>query len=324
MRLGLVGLVFGLGLPLQASAQLAFEQIGSRALGMAGAFVAVADDATAVYWNPAGLVTGGPVGMTVEWNRLQIGKPEGPLVPGFGRTASTLSSVVSWPLGVSYGHFRDTVVSPAGTPGGPATVRTLDTRHFGATILQSVVEGLVVGATLRLVRGGVVTTPAELPSLGAALDASEGLARRARTAFDLDVGILADLHRVRVGLTLRNLATPEFGDEQQTMHAVPRRVRLGVAVLPVDGLTLAMDLDLDTADPTDGLRRMIALGGESRLGRRLAVRGGVRFSRDGARRPVSAVGASLLVRRGTWLDGYLAVGRDDEARGFGVALRAGS
>ncbi len=30
-------------------------EIGSRAIGMGGAFVAVADDATAIYWNPAGL-----------------------------------------------------------------------------------------------------------------------------------------------------------------------------------------------------------------------------------------------------------------------------
>ena len=32
-----------------------FETVGVRALGMGGAFVAVADDATANYWNPAGL-----------------------------------------------------------------------------------------------------------------------------------------------------------------------------------------------------------------------------------------------------------------------------
>ena len=32
------------------------EGAGSRALGMGGAFVAVADDATAAMWNPAGLV----------------------------------------------------------------------------------------------------------------------------------------------------------------------------------------------------------------------------------------------------------------------------
>src|SRR3972149_5404206 len=31
-------------------------QLGARAIGMGGAFVAVADDATAPYWNPAGMV----------------------------------------------------------------------------------------------------------------------------------------------------------------------------------------------------------------------------------------------------------------------------
>jgi hypothetical protein len=31
-------------------------QVGARALGMGGAFVAIADDATAPYWNPAGMV----------------------------------------------------------------------------------------------------------------------------------------------------------------------------------------------------------------------------------------------------------------------------
>ena len=36
----------------------AFECIGTRAQGMGGAFVGVADDASAVYWNPAGLAGG--------------------------------------------------------------------------------------------------------------------------------------------------------------------------------------------------------------------------------------------------------------------------
>ncbi len=35
-----------------------FGGIGVRAEGMGGAFVAVADDASAVYWNPAGIATG--------------------------------------------------------------------------------------------------------------------------------------------------------------------------------------------------------------------------------------------------------------------------
>src|SRR5947208_4802933 len=34
-----------------------FDDIGVRAQGMGGAFVAVADDSTATWWNPAGLAT---------------------------------------------------------------------------------------------------------------------------------------------------------------------------------------------------------------------------------------------------------------------------
>ena len=40
--------------------------VGTRAAGMAGAFVAVADDATAVYWNPAGIATGSFVSAVLD------------------------------------------------------------------------------------------------------------------------------------------------------------------------------------------------------------------------------------------------------------------
>jgi hypothetical protein len=96
-----------------------------------------------------------------------------------------------------------------------------------------------------------------------------------------------------------------------------------VAVLPTDGLTLAMDIDLNTVDLRDGLRRMIAFGGETRIGSRLAVRGGVRWNREDSANPVTTVGASVAVRTGLWLDGHYAYGKDAVARGLGVALRAG-
>ena len=57
-------LVWGIIFPLQAqevtkigttAAKVLSIPVGSRALGMGGAFVSVADDATAMYWNPAGI-----------------------------------------------------------------------------------------------------------------------------------------------------------------------------------------------------------------------------------------------------------------------------
>ena len=66
MLRGGLTLVSLLIVPAVASAQ-PFETIGVRALGMGGAFVAVADDVSAIWWNPAGLATGGLFSMAVDY-----------------------------------------------------------------------------------------------------------------------------------------------------------------------------------------------------------------------------------------------------------------
>ena len=55
--LRLLGVVVLGGLMPAAATAQTFETVGTRAAGMGGAFVAVADDASAVYWNPAGLAS---------------------------------------------------------------------------------------------------------------------------------------------------------------------------------------------------------------------------------------------------------------------------
>jgi hypothetical protein len=85
-----------------------------------------------------------------------------------------------------------------------------------------------------------------------------------------------------------------------------------------------VDVDLDTVDLRDGARRHLAFGGEQRIGGRWALRGGVRWNLEGVRRAVTAVGLSVSLRSGVWLDGHYTKGRVDEAdSGLGVALRAG-
>src|SRR6478672_8028263 len=61
-----------------STAELARGQqtpLGTRAAGMAGAFVAVADDATAVYWNPAGTATGTIVSAVIDYGRSEPERP---------------------------------------------------------------------------------------------------------------------------------------------------------------------------------------------------------------------------------------------------------
>lgn len=307
--------------PSSVGAQHAFEAVGARAQGMGGAFVAVADDATAVYWNPAGLVGGDAVGATIEWNWLRIGNQDLPPAPGLASRSGNFTSLGTWPLGLSYGRLRTTRLIDG--PDDEVWAETLETRNFGVTILQTLLPGLVVGSTLKYLRGSTSLTPADGLTGQGALNRSEDLDRDGSGAFDLDVGLMADMTYVRVGLTLKNLREPEFGETDETAIVLDRQARLGVAVLPTTGLTLAMDVDLNTVDLRDGLRRMVAFGGESRVGSRLTVRGGVRWNLEGTRQTVTTVGTSIAVRSGLWLDGHYAYGQSAMDRGFGVALRAG-
>ena len=54
----LINLTFLIGQNNVATTSAAFLEIGAgaRSLGMGGAFVSVANDASSMYWNPAGIV----------------------------------------------------------------------------------------------------------------------------------------------------------------------------------------------------------------------------------------------------------------------------
>ena len=306
--------------PAAASAQQIVESAGSRALGMAGAFVGVADDATAVYWNPAGLASGPPGGVAIGWVDFRTGDRSGAAKPGPTHRRSRFVSLGTWPLGLSYGQFREGALVAG--PDGETRFSVLEISQFSATVLQTLVQGLVVGTTLKYLRGGMVSGLAGGTSARAALDAATDLESPSDGRFDLDLGLMADLRRARFGLTVRNLREPTFGEVEESAIQLKRHSRMGLAVLPTDGLTLAMDLDLDTVDLRDGPRRILAFGGENQFDR-WALRGGVRWSLEGSRRTAGAVGLSVRIRPGAWVDGHYTQGRVEADRGFGVALRAG-
>src|SRR3990172_4909612 len=81
--LGLAALVW----PIPAEGQIR-EAVGIRAQGMGGAFVAVADDATANWWNPAGIATGALFSLTVERGETRV-PGEAPRGGPAGRTGVT-------------------------------------------------------------------------------------------------------------------------------------------------------------------------------------------------------------------------------------------
>jgi hypothetical protein len=303
-------------------AQQRFETVGERALGMAGAFVAVADDPTAAHWNPAGLVQGGPAAMTIGWRRSQSGNQKAFPYPGPDQQADGFTALGTWPVGVSYGRFRTT--SLVGGPADQLRVESFETTEYNVTLLQSLLDGLVVGTTLKYVRGSVTSGPVTGSTVDAALEAGAELSASARNAFDLDMGLMYDAGKVRVGFTWKNLMEPKFGEIPTNDTTLQRQPRIGLAVLPTTGLTFALDLDLDTVDLRGGLRRMIAVGGETHLGGRVSARSGIRWNLEAVgHQPVVAVGLSVRMHGSFWLDGHWAQGRAVEDREYGVAMRAG-
>ncbi|MEO6222614.1 MAG: conjugal transfer protein TraF, partial [Vicinamibacterales bacterium] len=289
--------------------------------GMGGAFVAVADDPSAVFWNPAGLASGQPAGATIEWVRFRFGDHEAPPSTGAWRRSAKFVSLGTWPIGISIGSFDETQLV-SGIDGAVEAQR-FSTKQYGATLLQTLTEGLVIGTTLKYVRGTVATGPATEATIGDALEAGAGREGVSSSAFDLDASAMFDGRVFRLGWTTKNLRSPTFKGPAGTAMALERQSRVGLAIFPADGLIFAVDLDVDTADLSTGPRRMLALGAEHLITARFAVRGGARWNLEGARTAVGSVGASIALKPGAWLDGHLTRGRARGERGFGLALRAG-
>lgn len=322
---------------------------GSRAQGMA-AFVAVADDPSAVWWNPAGLGGAVVVGGLVEWG-VGSDVPDGdPRLAAAGATAARPRvrhvSLALPQLGLSYGERRLASASATGTAvltgesrdlmgdgvafgaeGAPAGLASLATRHVGVTLTQSLLSGLVAGATARVVRGEFATGMAGAADRWSALlDEADGLSADGETRFDLDAGLMATAGRFRLGLVAQNLRAPEWRAADGSVGGFERRVRAGAAwgagwpgLSPV---VVAVDADLTAVDTASGERQDVAAGVEGWLwNRRVGLRGGVRASLVGDGRPVAAAGASVGLTAAIYVDAHVTRGSNGADRTWSVAGR---
>jgi F plasmid transfer operon, TraF, protein len=338
----LVATLTGLALTLaagRASAQT-FESVGIRALGMGGAFVAVADDPTATYWNPAGIATADFAGGLLERAQTETISGRGQANAGLdgAQRDTTTSFAASFPaLGLSYYRIRESLVAPtAGAAGGrqqlqPASISSLYTSQFGVTIVQSLLQGVVVGSTLKLVRGTVASAPGSSGGTASqALDAADALTGRTSSAFDLDLGLMASEGPVRLGIVARNLRQPDFpGATGDPSVSLSRQVRVGAAVAPslsghglFQAFTVAVDADVTRSVTVLGERRHVAAGAEAwLLKRRLGIRGGIRVNTLNQALPVGTAGLSVALHSGFYLDGEISRGEDATARGWGLGAR---
>ncbi|MGE3842585.1 MAG: conjugal transfer protein TraF [Vicinamibacterales bacterium] len=301
------------------------ERVGVRALGMAGAFVAVADDASAAYWNPASLNGGNFFGFTLDYVRQPVPRGDSLAVPQGPLASETwLGAVVTPPLGLSFyrleawGRDRRADRGGIGIP-----VARLSTSHIGVTVLQSLTDRITVGTTVKLVRGRAGSGQISTATSGDALrDAAAALGTSASSAVDLDVGVRADAGFLRFGLLARNVLRPSFDTPEGDTLGLDRQIRLGVAVVPSESWTVSADADLLRTESFEGRNRGVAIGLERWLAdRRFALRGGVRFRTLDDAEPIAALGAGVALRTGLFLDVHANAASDDREGGFGLSAR---
>lgn len=321
-----------------ARAQI-YETVGTRAQGMGGAFVAVADDATATWWNPAGLAS---VYFSTVFERSSMTEPAdmAPAGPAWRGDASAFA--VSFPaLGLSYYRLRISEIAPqaptqAGEPAGRedlgaagVVLRSLATSQFGATVGQSLGAHLIIASTFKLVRAGLTT--ATDGSAGDSLDDAANLDVPLETSGDLDIGAMALIERVRLGVSVKHVNEPAFGDGG-SRFVLARQARVGFAFSTAalstglrgtaDSLTVAIDADLTKTATAFGDARHLAAGVEvSLLGQHLALRGGASTNTVGDVGSSASVGLSLALQSGVYLDGAATFGSDRSRKAWAIGLR---
>ena len=294
-----IWVIVGVCAPFTGYAQR-FDDVGARAQGMAGAFVAVSDDATATWWNPAGLATAlSFADLTAEIDQH-----------GERAVAAAFPS-----LGVSYYHRNISQIQPSNStePGGsvrqdlgasgsglPAT-ESVGVGQVGVTVGQSVGGHLVVGSTLKLEWA------------------------KSDTRADLDIGAMATISLVRLGIVMRDVSSPEFGTGTDAL-VLERRARAGVALFSPSSsrypFVLDVDADLNTTTVDGRDEQDVSAGGEAWTpNRRIGLRGGVGKNTASGGGTFGAFGVSVAPYPRFFVEGFMTRGESGRRNRWGIDLR---
>jgi hypothetical protein len=276
--------------------------VGARALGMGGAYVGVADDSTAVYWNPAGL-TNIP---HMEIAAIQQGREDTALNFGtnevgsqyfFMSGAATLPDIGS--LGLAVMRFGvgniDQTTAQAGS-GPPNVIGTFSEQDMAVLLGygHNIGKSLSVGVTAKTLFGGTSGLQAD-PTSGVTGDATYSY-------FGADLGVLVKfgamtqaLEGLTLGVNLQDaLNTGVTWNTAGGTEAVDMNAKTGLAYsLPFDflkdsrsSITLAVD-----ADPK--YSTLMHYGVEYWYKDVLAMRAGVRQFTAGTQTNEPSFGASF-------------------------------
>jgi hypothetical protein len=201
--------------------------IGARPLGMGNSFVAVVDDATAIYWNPAGLIRAEEHQAFLSYaDRFGLGIKE-----QSGGIALRWRDRFRVGFGVIYSSINDikssSELDERGRPIVDGTVSDAETALMFSSAFR-VHEMFSIGVTVKLL--------------------SHELAHRVAHGYGVDFGwLLRPLDNLTIGLNAQNINRPrmKWRVNQQHYDRIPANFKFGGAyVVMSTGLTLSADVNV--------------------------------------------------------------------------------
>ena len=254
-------------LPTQSMATEPFAKVGTyalqflkipvsaRAVGMGSAFTAIADDATATYWNPAGLVdlTRTQISLNQTWWPADINLSYAaaafnlPFVPGtFGVSARALTLDP---------QVERTVFLPEGTG------RTFDAgdMSFGVSYSKFFTDKFSSGGTVNFIHSG--------------------LAEKSVNTFSIDFGLIyrIGLWGMRLGMMIQSLGSKVDYDDRASK--MPTVFKVGIAATPYQMGANNLQGVFEFSHPSDN-KEMLNLGAEYGFNQFFFLRGGYNFNAD--------------------------------------------
>ncbi|MDZ4121646.1 MAG: hypothetical protein U1C33_04455 [Candidatus Cloacimonadaceae bacterium] len=214
-------------------------QPSARARGMGNAYTGVANDASAIFYNPAGL-TG--AGYELKFGYANLFNQKFTEYKTMAVTTSLPFKLGNLGLGTRMYDvdFEDTSLMS----------EQIWSLSHGFNLVKDIHSTISFGYTANIYRLSFENEDSD-------------------TAVGFDVGGMAILHqRTRFGFSVSNLNNPKMGDTNQ--NELPRRMAMGIAYVPYEGVTTSIEMKKDFAKETEFMG-----GVESRLFESLSIRAGV-------------------------------------------------
>ena len=256
--------------------------VGARAMGLAGAFGSLANDPTALYWNPAGIASIDRIQFSFEhtwWVAEMRHDFVGAVIP--------LNENFKVGVSVIYFSSGEIEITTIEEPKGTGSTYSAGDLALGGTLAWALTDDLSVGATLKYIRNDLYN----LSATGLAFDAGAQFNTRFRSiAVALAVVNLGGQMQY-AGPSLNFQYPPPYPDAEpiqaqftNTAFSIPLTYRASIQLEFFQFLGLSVsdhkaDIGLDLVQRSDGLSQL-HLGAEYSFSGIVQVRSGYTFNAD--------------------------------------------